>query len=469
MFCGIFLFKGALTLFSSGGETNKKYKSLVILCFACSVSALIMYFSTRYRYTSPFLLMIYIATATISVWAYITSVQDYLSFDDRTLEMVKKILLAEVAITICIGTIDLITGSQMLTKPGDLETSNILLSYIDSPIQPTEFIWLVAGINVLCLFYALAQFSKVLVAEKHYTLLAGAIVTLMVNINDGLIMLPNAEYLLQMAFFSYFIEAVHLTVKYQKKAILEIHRLETELTHASKIAQMGYTVGQIMHDIKNPLTVIRGLASTIQMVIKDVKEASRAEQMVDGILKHVDRISNISDDYLNRMHKQSNSSEVRILNISDVISEAVDLTSPKISQANLPSVKISCDEDLYIEAVENELVMAFVNLISNGVDAIEPLSEKWIEISAKISGKNRDHIKITVTDSGKGIAPSIANKIFESNFSTKERGKGTGLGLAFVKKVFEKYGGTITISQECDNTRFLIKLKSVSKNKIIAA
>src|SRR5690606_15168314 len=91
----------------------------------------------------------------------------------------------------------------------------------------------------------------------------------------------------------------------------------------------------------------------------------------------------------------------------------------------------------------------------NSFDAIEFLPDKWIEVSAH---KNDHKIQLYFKDSGKGIPKDIASKIMEPFFSTKQEGKGTGLGLALARGIAEKHGGSLQYLPDMPHTTFLLEI-----------
>ena len=103
-----------------------------------------------------------------------------------------------------------------------------------------------------------------------------------------------------------------------------------------------------------------------------------------------------------------------------------------------------------------QIFQVFVNLLSNAVDALvehKEEADRWVKIEF---APGEDSNKILVTDSGSGIPADIAESIFESFFTTKEIGKGSGLGLSLCKKIMKEHKGDITIDGSCKNTRFIL-------------
>jgi C4-dicarboxylate-specific signal transduction histidine kinase len=95
-------------------------------------------------------------------------------------------------------------------------------------------------------------------------------------------------------------------------------------------------------------------------------------------------------------------------------------------------------------------------LLNNSLDALESSEVKWIEINVKDSN---DKICIIVSDSGKKIEEKIANKIMEPFFTTKEVGKGAGLGLSISQGIIETHGGHFYLDQSALHTSFVIEIQ----------
>ena len=96
-----------------------------------------------------------------------------------------------------------------------------------------------------------------------------------------------------------------------------------------------------------------------------------------------------------------------------------------------------------------------MNLINNSIDALENLSKKWIRIEFKLI---QNHILISVIDSGIGLPSEIKDKIMNPFFTTKEVGKGTGLGLFISWSLIESNGGKLYLDPQNKNTCFVIDL-----------
>ena len=103
-----------------------------------------------------------------------------------------------------------------------------------------------------------------------------------------------------------------------------------------------------------------------------------------------------------------------------------------------------------------QMSQVVINLLTNDFDAIEKTSNPWVEISVSKSTENVLILKIK--DSGLGIPKEIQSKIFQPFFTTKEVGKGAGLGWSLCSSIVQRHGGTLTLDNNCPNTCFVIRL-----------
>lgn len=225
----------------------------------------------------------------------------------------------------------------------------------------------------------------------------------------------------------------------RRQAETEKRRLEAQLRQAQKMEALGTLAGGIAHDFNNILTAIMGYTdlatyllpgeSPVREHLQAVSRAGfRARTLVEQILT------------FSRQGEQVR----RPMEISPVIKEAL-----KLLRASLPSTiairqKIS-GETGTILADPGQIHQIFFNLCTNAAEAMEETGGILeVELCAE-EGDSGKQIRLTVRDTGPGIAPELQERIFDPFFTTKERGKGTGLGLAMVHGLVESHGGTITV------------------------
>jgi signal transduction histidine kinase len=224
-------------------------------------------------------------------------------------------------------------------------------------------------------------------------------------------------------------QLAHVMTNMSKKLDKQITQLKKTNHLLERMSVIGELTGRLVHDLKNPLSVIKMENDLAKMGIDDADE--KTKQRSKRIENSIESISNIIDDVLEYV-KKGKFSFKKVL-ISDVISEAIDMVSvpDKIKiNLNLKEIKIIADE--------MKLSLVFSNILSNAVESIGDVGEITIQAD-DVGGK----IKIDFEDSGPGIDIKIIDKIFDPLFTTKS--KGTGLGLITCKKIVEEHAGEIKV------------------------
>jgi C4-dicarboxylate-specific signal transduction histidine kinase len=233
--------------------------------------------------------------------------------------------------------------------------------------------------------------------------------------------------------------------------ITELTKLKGHVSFTEKLATLGEMFAGIIHDINNPLMMIEGNVKRIKKRVED-EEVHELLTKIDMSSKKISKIVKGIKVYVRQDEKEPYTSE----NLGTIIDDAIIICENKLKEhmvavrldQNLAKLKISCHF--------TEIFQVFVNLISNSIDAISHLQEKWIEITAKVEG---DKIVIRFEDSGAGIPKDLQEKIFNAFFTTKERGVGSGLGLSLCSKIIEAHEGKLFIENEAPNTTFIIELE----------
>ncbi|RFB19259.1 PAS domain S-box protein [Bacillus sp. HNG] len=213
-----------------------------------------------------------------------------------------------------------------------------------------------------------------------------------------------------------------------------------------KLSVVGELAAGIAHEIRNPLTTIKGFVQ----LQKEKDEPN--SQISDIILSELDRINQIVSELL--VFSKPQSKILKEFKVSDLIDYLIKLTS---HEAILHNVEVRV-ENLAAEALlygdKNELIQVFVNVIKNSIDAM-PTGGK-IRIRTWV---NNDKVKIEVIDTGVGIPKERLEKIGEPFFTLKE--KGMGLGLTMSNKIIQDHKGTFNIRSKVGlGTKVIITLPS---------
>jgi PAS domain S-box-containing protein len=255
-----------------------------------------------------------------------------------------------------------------------------------------------------------------------------------------------------------------------KQAEEEKERLEYQLQQAQKMEAVGTLAGGIAHDFNNILSVIIGYTELILMngnvdeeVRQNLKEIFNASKHARDMVKQILAFS--------RQSKQ----ERKPIQVTHIVKEAI-----KMLRASLPAtilIQQHIEKNIgIIEADPTQIHQVLMNLCTNAAHAINErdgvleISLSNIELDQDASAIIQDlragtYVKLSVSDTGHGIDPDAHKKIFNPYFTTKEKGEGTGLGLAVVQGIIKSHNGAITVESEVGNgSTFHVYLPTIQRD-----
>jgi signal transduction histidine kinase len=221
-----------------------------------------------------------------------------------------------------------------------------------------------------------------------------------------------------------------------------LKRSRIEMTQREKMVAIGQMATGIAHEIGNPLA---SLSSVVQYVRRKTLSAEQDQQLA-LVEKQVERISQI----LKRMLSLSRppTGEYKWTDINTVIDSTLTLIRYDKRAASV-TVSYSPNSQLPMAWLNPQhLEQVFLNIFINALDAIAAQKTDEQHSLTVIAEYKEDMIEIRVTDTGVGISPEVCRRAFESFFTTKEIGKGTGLGLFISYNLLAEINGTIDLSSE---------------------
>ncbi|TAK19270.1 MAG: response regulator [Myxococcaceae bacterium] len=225
--------------------------------------------------------------------------------------------------------------------------------------------------------------------------------------------------------------------------------LEEQLMFADRMVSMGTLAAGVAHEINNPLAV----------VLAGIEFASEALDGTGhgGALSHSEAREALSDASEGAERVRTIVRDLKLFSrVDDERSEAVDVRAVFESSIRMAwneirhrarLVRVYSDVPL-VEANNARLGQVFLNLLINAVHAIDEGRVNDNEICVTISLDPRGRVAVEVSDTGCGIPPDVAGRIFEPFFSTKPIGVGTGLGLSICRRILERFNGTIDVRSE---------------------
>lgn len=222
-----------------------------------------------------------------------------------------------------------------------------------------------------------------------------------------------------------------------------MNQLKNQLVQQSKLAGIGELASGIMHDIRNPLTLI---ASYNNHFLKKAIENQDADLMIkcqSVIEKACNKIMHLSDHL--RAYTRSDVANFCHFSAKEMMENSLLMLQQRIAEAGAKIENKITDDKLLLYGNENQIEQVFINLIGNAADAIAHCANKKIIIDYSVTDSD---IILMVQDFGPGIPKENMGKIFESFFTTKEKGKGTGLGLSICSGIIRKHAGEIRVDSE---------------------
>ena len=230
----------------------------------------------------------------------------------------------------------------------------------------------------------------------------------------------------------------------------ERRRLEAQLKQAEKMQAVGHLAGGIAHDFNNILGAIIGYGELAQR-----KAEGDQKRYIDTIMDAGNRAKALVNQILS--YSRAEGSEKAAVMVAPIAQEACDLvrgSSPKAIEVRYATTA----DEAAVMGDPTRLHQLLMNLSTNAIHAMEEGGTLEVRVDAERVEATRkvrsgevppgEYVRVTVSDTGHGIAPEVIDRIFEPFFTTKPAGRGTGLGLALVHSVVTEHQGYIDVASE---------------------
>jgi signal transduction histidine kinase len=217
---------------------------------------------------------------------------------------------------------------------------------------------------------------------------------------------------------------------------------EKALLNATRLLTMGNMISEISHDLRKPLTNIKGWIQILRDKWPEVASDADFFRMAE---EEIYRLNELVKELVDFSKPQKYETEIK--DIRSVIRRAAELVKPELGKKKIAYSDEFADCNWEIAINKNQVLEIFLNLFLNAIDAME--NEGKLTVTGKIgrpSFKKNDYLAITVSDNGRGIKKDNLSRIFDRYYTTKETG--TGLGLVVVERVIAAHSGTLTVESE---------------------
>jgi signal transduction histidine kinase len=234
----------------------------------------------------------------------------------------------------------------------------------------------------------------------------------------------------------------------------ELVQASAQVAHAGRLASLGEMAGGVAHEINTPLAVIDSLGTQIDDMIDDGKIDSERLKVIGAKIKSTTaRISKIVSG-LQVFARGGGTDPAHPVHLASIVEDTLGLCSERFKSGGVNLEVGNCAE-IIVECRSIQISQVLLNLLNNAFDAIQNNGEKWIRLSFVDLNES---IEIRVSDSGAGLPENVRAKLFQPFFTTKEVGKGTGLGLGIARGIMNSHGGSIELLTGGPNTCFLLRL-----------
>ncbi|MGN4126458.1 ATP-binding protein [Lysinibacillus sphaericus] len=215
----------------------------------------------------------------------------------------------------------------------------------------------------------------------------------------------------------------------------EKKQLQHKIEHQQALNVVGQMAASIAHEIRNPLTSLKGFTELLKLNADE--ESSMYLSVIDSELQ---RMEQILSELL--VLSKPTSMKVELIELNHIVKQVIEFMLPDALMKKIMIQYISSSTQVYIGGNENRLKQVFMNLIKNAMESMHNGGTITVEMNVI----DCTLVELMVKDEGSGMDNNTIQNLFQPFYTTKSTG--TGLGLAFVKKVIEEHEGVIGVNSE---------------------
>jgi signal transduction histidine kinase len=212
--------------------------------------------------------------------------------------------------------------------------------------------------------------------------------------------------------------------------------LRDALGRAEQMAAVGHMAASVAHQIGTPLNLISGY---VQVIREEYGPDARVTRRLEIVQEQIAKVTSVVRTMLDHARRPTPREPT---DLSALVQRVCDVARPKMTAMGV-RLDFSMTEVPPVLADPVQLELAVLNLLSNGLDAMPGGGVLTISLAPSPEG-----VRIEVSDTGSGIAADLLPRIFDPWVTTKEAGRGSGLGLSITREVLAAHGGTVTVRSE---------------------
>lgn len=257
-------------------------------------------------------------------------------------------------------------------------------------------------------------------------------------------------------------EALRRKVDEVQAATARLAEAQQRLIRSERIASVGRLAAGLAHEIGNPIAALIGL---LDLMLEGGLEPDEQRDFLRRMQREAARIHDILRDLLQFARGKPEGEPAEPGNVAAAVADTAALV---VHQKEMKDVKLELDlpADLPLVGMSREqLVQIVLNLLLNAADAVSPRGVVQVRARAL-----PDAVELVVEDDGPGVVPALRDRLFEPFVTSKEVGKGTGLGLAVCRGLVEAAGGSITLDEaHANGARFVVLVPRAKSGEIPAS
>jgi signal transduction histidine kinase len=254
-------------------------------------------------------------------------------------------------------------------------------------------------------------------------------------------------------------EALRKQVEAVEAARVRLSEAQDRLVRSERLASVGRLAAGLAHEIGNPISALIGLED---LLLAGGLSPAEQQDFLQRMRRETERIHGILRDLLQFARPGASSTEP--IEPGDVASAVTDTASLVAPQKEMKEIELTLQLAPDLPPVllgRDQLMQVALNLVLNAADAVG--AGGHVKVAARVHGKS---VELSVTDNGPGVAEAVRDRLFEPFATTKEPGKGTGLGLAVCRGLVEAVGGSIALDEtHREGARFVVELPVVTSER----
>ncbi|WP_191561416.1 ATP-binding protein [Metabacillus idriensis] len=375
------------------------------------------------------------ALAIILNMLYPFKIEDEFFFDFRRIPLIMGLLYGGYPLGIFLFAVTAVTRVI-------LGGSGIITTVVMSGL-------LVLFVPMISSYYLKSRLRKKLILVVSIVMLSLLLTVIHIDVAYGLSF--HADFYIEL-FVLHLIATVIGTVLFE--TIVQNFNLLKRVIKAEKLEVVSHLAASISHEVRNPLTTTKGF---LQLLRDHDISQEKKEEYIEISLNELDRATNIIKDYLTFARPEAENNDP--IDVHSELKNCLNVMSPLAQMENVQLIEHFCSDDILVLGDPLKLKQSLINLIKNGIE-----SHSAGGILEVTTTKGLTHIKIIISDQGKGMSEEQVIRLGEPYFSTKTNG--TGLGMMVSYSIIEAMKGTIHVKSKPDSgTAFTIFLPIYQSNE----